>query len=156
MPLEIIKGNPKDENNPFAWENVVLNLPSCEDYDPSQPWVSMRKKDGSLATDCFVSVDDGKVLEATQDECNKATRRVASVMNHLGEQDAARKRRGTSQRSCAWVGAVFRADENLIFIATSQEKWEKVQGIVKKWIPRVHLGALLERKEIEPDRDFLV
>lgn len=156
MSLEIIKGNRSDPENPYGWEAIQLNLPSSENYDPSQPWVSKRTKDGHLAPDCFVFVDDGRILGRTQSVCNKCTRRTASVMNHLGEQDAARKRRGASQRSGAWVGALFRADEDTIGIATSQDKWDKGKDIVKKWIPIVTPGCKVNRKELEKDRGFLI
>lgn len=77
-------------------------------------------------------------------------------MNHLGEQDASRKRRGSSQRSGAWIGGVFRADKSTIGILTSQEKWDKGKSIVKKWISRAFIGATLNRKDLEKDRGFLV
>ena len=77
-------------------------------------------------------------------------------MNHLGEQDASRKRRRSSQRSGAWIGGVFRADKSTIGILTSQEKWDKGKSIVKKWISRAFIGATLNRKDLEKDRGFLV
>ena len=156
ISLEVIKGNRRDKSNPFAWDKVVLNLPADPDYDPSQPWVSKRTVDDKLPPDCFVFVDDGRVLGRTSKECNEATRRVASVMNHLGEQDAARKRRGCSQRSGAWVGALFRADQQSIGIATSQDKWDKGKRIIEKWSKLVKLGSKVDRKEMEKDRGFLV
>ena len=137
ISLEIIKVNRRDHANPFNWDYVELNLPSSESYDPSQPWVSKRTKDGNLSSDCFVFVDDGRVLGRTQKTCNNSTRRVASVMNHLGEQDASRKRRGASQNSGAWVGALFRSDNDTIGLATSQDKWDKGKNIITKWLPIV-------------------
>ena len=156
ISLEIIKGNRKDPNNPFKWDYVELNLPSSENYDPSQPWVSKRMKDGNLPSDCFVFVDDGRVPGRTQKTCNQSTRRVASVMNHLGEQDASRKRRGASQHSGAWVGALFRSDNDTIGLATPQDKWDKGKSLVSKWIPIVETQSEVNRKELERDRGFLV
>ena len=156
ISLEIIKGNRRDPTNPFAWASIRLNLPSSPDYDPSAPWVSKRTTSGQLPSDCFVFVDDGRVLDRTRGGCNRATRRVGSVMNHLGEQDASRKRRGCSQRSGAWIGALFRADQNSIGIVTSQDKWDKARKIIAKWINVVSFGAVVDRKELERDRGFLV
>lgn len=48
------------------------------------------------------------------------------------------------------------AHKKQIGIVTSQEKWQKGQDIVNKWISQVHLGAMLNRKELERDRGFLV
>ena len=156
ISLEVIKGNRLDPNNPFAWDYIKLNLPGSDNYDPSEPWVSKRTKMDKLPPDCYVFVDDGRVLGRTANECEKATRRTASIMNHLGEQDAARKRRGPSQRSGAWIGGVFRADKSRVGILTSQEKWDKGKSIIEKWIPLAFAGVKLNRKELEKDRGFLV
>ena len=77
-------------------------------------------------------------------------------MNHLGEQDASRKRRGCSTKSGAWIGALFRADKNSIGIVTSQDKWDKAKRIIDKWIPLVSFNSAVDRKDMERDRGFLV
>lgn len=112
ISLEVIKGNRRDLTNPFVWHYIKLNLPCSEGYDPSEPWVSKRTIMNKLPPDCYVFVDDGRVLGSTAKECDKGIRRTASIMNHLGEQDASRKRRGSSQHSGAWIGSVFRADSS--------------------------------------------
>ena len=66
ISLEIIRGDPRDSTNPFAWATVRLNLPSSPEYTPSEPWVSKRTVDGHLPADCFVFVDDGRVLDRTR------------------------------------------------------------------------------------------
>jgi hypothetical protein len=44
---EIIRGDRRDPRNIFRWERVRLNLPSCEAYNLSLPWVSkVRSEDG--------------------------------------------------------------------------------------------------------------
>ena len=42
-----------DDNNVFRWENVILNLPSLDLYDPSLPWVYRVREDGTIAADAF-------------------------------------------------------------------------------------------------------
>jgi hypothetical protein len=43
--------------------------------------------------DLFVSVDDARITEPSEEECWEARRRIASRVNELGIQEAARKRR---------------------------------------------------------------
>ena len=89
--------------------------------------------------------------------CDSATRKVASSANYLGQQEAARKRRPTSQKSGACIGAVFRSDDEVIGILISQEKWNKVKSIIAKWMEVLkEPNALLNRKDLERDRGFLV
>ena len=36
---DFVKGDPGDhENNPLAWDKVVLNLPGSESYQSTKPW----------------------------------------------------------------------------------------------------------------------
>ena len=52
---EVIKGNPRDESNPFRWDQVVCNLPGSEDYDPTKSWVyKIRTSDGKIACDIYI------------------------------------------------------------------------------------------------------
>ena len=46
-----VPGLPRAELNPFQWESVRLNLPGDPDYDPREPRVSKRRKDGAIACD---------------------------------------------------------------------------------------------------------
>jgi hypothetical protein len=56
---EVIRGSQKDPTNIFWWDDVVLNLPGSDDYDPSRPWVyKVCLEDGRIAADLFIFVDD--------------------------------------------------------------------------------------------------
>ena len=155
--MEAIFGNRLDKNNVFSWEYIKLNLPGSQDYSPAEPWVSKRTSNGKIPPDAFTFVDDIRTVGRSEKICDNATRRVGSSLNYLGEQEASRKRRPSSQRSGAWIGAIFRADENNIGILTSQEKWDKTKHIVQKWRTRLEdRDFLLDRKELERDREFLV
>jgi len=61
MAKYVAYGDRTDPQNPFAWEQVVLNLPGSESYDPSLPWVMKIRSDGHLACEVFVYVDDGRI-----------------------------------------------------------------------------------------------
>lgn len=106
--MESIFGNRRDPKNTFAWDHVRLNLPGSKSYEPSEPWVSKRTKLNEIPPDEFTFVDDIRATGRTESVCDRATRRVASSANYLGQQEAARKRRPTSRKTVAWIGAVFR------------------------------------------------
>ena len=156
LSMECIQGNPKDETGAFSWVEVKLNLPSSPNYDPAESWVSKSTSAGQLAADAYTFVDDGRNLGRTKDICDKTTLTVASRENYMGEQDDARKRRQTSQNSGAWVGAIFRASEATINILTSQEKWDKAKMIVQFWQDKIKSTDLLDRKQLEKHRGFMV
>ena len=83
---EIIRGNPKDPDNPFRWDSVEMNLPGMLSFDPRRPWVSKRREDGCIANDFVDYIDDirpsgnGINPEAAQEETHIVTRRIASVI----------------------------------------------------------------------------
>ena len=92
----------------FRWEQVELNLPGDPAYSPvRQPWVSKRRKDGTLAADSVLFVDDIRPTGPTEKEARQASQVMAKESAHRGIQDAARKRRDdVSQTPGAWAGSV--------------------------------------------------
>ena len=44
-----VLGDPNDQNNPFAWDHVRMNLPGAEEYDATLPWVMKLRRDGNMA-----------------------------------------------------------------------------------------------------------
>jgi hypothetical protein len=121
---EVIRGNRLDPNNVFRWKRVHLNLPGSEGYDPSRPWVSKTRDDDprNLAAGLFTFVDDLRPWGPTKAEAWRAACRAASILNWLGLQDAARKRRDSSQEPGAWTNAVIKTDGENVWLLTSQEK----------------------------------
>ena len=114
---EVMLGDPSDEKNAFRWDTLVLNLPGMADYDPSKAWVAkIRYDDGRVACDVFIYVDDLRTVGPTRDECWQASRTVASVLNWLGLQDAARKRRPPSQEPGAWAGSIVHSSGDQVEI----------------------------------------
>jgi len=159
---EVILGDREDPNNIFRWDKVVLNLPGSASYDPTRAWVyKVRLKDGRVAADLATYVDDQRVSAPSDREGWRASRRVASINNFLGLQDAARKRRGPSQEPGAWSGSVIRTTNDEVAVLVSQEKWEKGQAYVSELRDMWAAGENQEgvrrgdRKRLETIRGFL-
>lgn len=91
-----MKGDHRDPRNPFQWHRVHLNLPTAENFDPSLPRVLRIRKDGELASDSVMFVDDGRSAGRGKKRCSETGRRLSSGMNKLGQQDAAWKQRPAS------------------------------------------------------------
>lgn len=154
---EFIRGTPVDPSNIFRFDSVRLNLPGDPHYMPNLPWVSkIRASDGQLACDLFMYVDDGRTTAPTYEECWGASRCVASKLNWLGVQDAARKRRPPSQEPGAWSGSVVFSSHDNVLVLVSQERWDKARLVVE-WLQQA-LGnpTKIERKTLERHRGFLV
>ena len=155
-----ISGDPMDHSsNPLAWSDVVLNLPGSKDYRPTKPWVYRTKWDGSLAAFYGTYIDDIRTRDSNEVGCRRTTRRVASRINYLGQQDAPRKRRPPSKKPGAWAGAMCEAVEGQgLFVTCSQEKWDKAKEIVARRFAEVVVmkAATLSYKSLEKDIGFLV
>jgi hypothetical protein len=119
---EVIKGDPEDESNIFQWVRVILNLPGNQDYDPNLPWVSKVRADGRIAADLFTFVDDLRPAGPGKKEAWMAARRAFSILNWLGLQEAARKRRDSSQQPGAWQGAVVWVTPEGVFVLSDEGK----------------------------------
>ena len=59
------KGSNIDSSNVYRWTAVRLNLPGMKIYDPTLPWVFKYRKDGSIAADIFIYIDDRRPLTNT-------------------------------------------------------------------------------------------
>jgi hypothetical protein len=154
---EIIKGDHLDENNEFRLVRVRLNLPGSLDYDPSSPWVSKVRANGKIASDLFTFADDLRPIGSRRIECWRATRRLASIPNRLGIQDAPRKRRDSSQSPGAWSGSVIRITTDGVCVLASEDKWIKAKAML------VEIDEMLEsnpdalpRKRLEQIQGFFI
>lgn len=156
---EIIIGDLADQSNPFAWDEVKMNFPGTPDYDPTMPWMykwnSIR---GCMPAFFGTYVDDVRTGAWSEDSCRSATRSVASIVNYLGQQDAARKRRPPSKVPGAWAGSMCISLDGVgLFVMSTQGKWEKAKGIMKKWTEALGSDARIsiDHKEMEQDVGFL-
>ena len=82
----------KDPKNVSRWETVRLNLPGDPKYDPTLPWVSKVREDGSIAADLHQYVDGLRETVPTEEEAWLASSKVTKTAAYHGCQDAARKR----------------------------------------------------------------
>jgi len=154
---EMARGDPKDPRNPFAYDLVRLNLPGSADYRPNLPWVSkVVSVTGRIAPDVKTYVDDKRVTGPTQALCEAATRRAASFLTYLGEQDASRKRVSASRRAGAWAGSVCHTDEDVVTVMVTTDKWDKAKGHITHLLKVATTSNVFLYKELESIRGFLV
>eukprot|EP00978_Attheya_sp_CCMP212_P017966 scaffold48596_cov51-Attheya_sp.AAC.1 len=66
---EVITGDRNDPENPFRWDYVDENLPGHHEYDTTKPRVSKRRKDGTIAGDVFIYIDDLRPVNDTEKSC---------------------------------------------------------------------------------------
>jgi hypothetical protein len=153
---QYIRGDRHDPSNIFRWDRVVLNLPGSTTYTPSASWVFRTREDGTLASDFLIYVDDVRTMAGTAEECRLASRRVASLLNHLGLQDAARKRREGSQTPGAWAGSIVFTSDGYVSVSVSQERWDKGKVIVAWLHEQVTTSDEVPFKLLESYRGFLI
>lgn len=96
--LEAALGDHTKPENVFQWSYVRLNLPRSDSYGPSEPWVSLQRKDGILAAFVVLFVGDLWVMGSSERDCWLACCQVVSWFNFIGVQDAACKRCSSSQQ----------------------------------------------------------
>lgn len=153
---EVILGNRLSESNVFRWDRVRLNLPGSPTYVPSKAWFTKIRKDGKVAADVFIYVDDIRCSAPTQREAWLSSQRTSTVLGFLGLQDAARKRRDPGQETGAWTGSVVWTSNNQLSVLTTQEKWDKTKSHLE-WInSNINNPEGLENKRLQSIRGFLV
>ena len=133
-------------------------MPGDPHYDPRVFRITKRRKDRKIACDLFTFVDDGRPTGPSRELAWQASHCVASKQHYLGEMDAARKARPCSQMPGAWAGTVVHVHEGLgVCVLASEEKWERLKNIVRKWKGRLRQEIRsLDHKELSSDRGFMV
>jgi hypothetical protein len=154
---EQIRGNPWDLGNVLHCDAIRLNLPGSLRYEPSQPWVSkVRSQDGLIACDFIIYVNVIRSSGNSWEESRGCARKVASTLNWLGLQDAARKRRDPSKTPGPWAGSIVHTEKGTITVSIPQERWDKAKCILL-WIEtQIKQGDTIEFKTLESHRGFLV
>lgn len=151
---EFIIGNPKDTNNAFRWDEVILNLPGSESFNPTLPfvikWDNMNKR---VAAAIKAYVDDLRVLAANMDLAWKAAHQTAARIQFLGSQDAPRKRRVDKG---PWAGTVFNTEGGAITMTVTQTKWDKAKSMILELKNEINNDKtkLLSYKRLEQIRGF--
>jgi hypothetical protein len=64
-----------------------------------------------VAADLFIYMDDLRPTGPNTEECWRASRKGAVTCNHLGIQDAPRKRRAASKIVGSWAGSMVYTDD---------------------------------------------
>ena len=153
---EVILGDRLEESNVFRWDRVRTNLPGTDSYTPSLAWCTKVRKNGDVAADVFIYVDDIRCSAPTQEEAWRGSQRTSSVLGYLGLQDAARKRRDPGQETGAWTGSVVWTSNNKLSVMTTQEKWDKLKAQLN-WIrENIDNTNGLDNKRLQSIRGFLV
>jgi hypothetical protein len=157
MAEEVIRGSPSDPNNLFKYDQVILNLPGMCTYEPAKPWVyKLHTLDGHIAPDFFVYVDDVHSTGFNSDVCWQGTRKIACTYNHLGIQDAPRKRCGLSLEAGLWAGSTVFTSGGEAFVTVTLDRWRKAKSQVQ-WIhDTIKLGQSLCHGTLESYRGYLV
>lgn len=153
----IAYGKKRDPNNPFQWEKAVLNLPGQLDYNPTMPWVYKRRRDGHLASEIYLYVDDGRPTGFDRFQCWKASRRFCSTCSFHGIQDASRKRTSPSRTPGPWAGSVLHTDGKLVALV-SQKKWDKMKAMVEELesMLKSRADGKVSHKRLEQIRGFAI
>ncbi|KAL7565278.1 hypothetical protein ACA910_014570 [Epithemia clementina (nom. ined.)] len=148
-------GDRTDEANVFRWDRIQLNLPGNNNYLPSEPWVSKRRSDGTLAADVHLYVNDLCKTAPSEEEAWKAASQMAKAVSFYGLQDAARKRRPPSKTPGAWAGALVQTTGESVYKLVLDERWDKVKrhiATLQGWTTKQNLDC----KALEQIQGFLV
>jgi len=157
LALEFIRGDHKDPNNPFHWDDIKLNLPGQQNYDPSKPRLQRLKNAAdSLAALIISYVDDMRAAGSSAEECWHVMHTVATRATYLGIQVAARKTRPPSKNPGPWAGSMIVSDANGVAVRATQEKWDKTKDQIRQTLAWVESGQPIDRKALESIRGSLV
>ena len=76
---------------------MVLNLPGSLEFDPRRSWVYKLNEDTQrVAADFVTFVDDIRVIRGDYAKCTSVMYQMATMINYLCEENAARKIREAS------------------------------------------------------------
>jgi len=104
--IELVKRDPKDPTSAFCYEQVELNLPGVESYDPALPRVCQIRHNGHTAAVILNYFDDIRPYGLYSEIAAEVARQVSSGIQYLSEQDSLQKHCPVSQRPGAWAGVI--------------------------------------------------
>lgn len=154
--IELAKRRPDDPTSAFAWNACELNLPGMSEYDPGKPRVRLVRSDGKTAADVVSFFDDIRPFGPSEDLATAAVRQIISGIQHLGVQDATRKRRPVSTRPGAWAGAIVYTDKGTVRKFLSKAKWEKLQAHLDWFASRLEQQIPMNRANFRSKLGFLL
>ena len=89
---EVIVGNTQDWDNALGWQEIILNLPGGETFDPRKPWVFCWNKRWVCIADGIVTFeDDVRGSGFSLEHAWLVGMQLAKRIQYLGSQNAARK-----------------------------------------------------------------
>eukprot|EP00978_Attheya_sp_CCMP212_P022403 scaffold66847_cov57-Attheya_sp.AAC.2 len=139
---EEVRGDRTQPTNVFRWDQVILNLPGSDDYNPARPWVfKVRDDDGSIDADVHGFMDDFRTSGKDKKDRWLAARRMGSASSHLGLQEAAWKRRESTRRPGAWIGLVLWSGALGVFAIITEDKWDKVKAHVNELLEMINIDS---------------
>ena len=123
--MEMVEGDPQDNDNPFQYAKCILNLQTSKNYDPSMPKVMLIRKDGELASRLVTFVDDhhgaGRGRDGSQ--AGESARVMAFKMKYYGNQCAGRKFGPPTLIPRPWNGIMTHTDAPYPVKGTTAKKW---------------------------------
>jgi hypothetical protein len=159
--MEIVMGDHKDENNPFRWDDVIVNCPGMDNYNPAMPRLYKWNAKGQvIAMDVQWFMDDLRGIGPNEDLIQKGIHKLESTMSYLGIQDATRKRRKHGQHVGEWVGAISVAVKGVgLFQTVSEKKWDKAKTMIDELLKPFEDATdrpMMDHKDLERKTGFLV
>ena len=116
---------------------MVLNLPGLDLYDLSLHWVYIVRENGSITTDTFWYIDDGRPIANIAWKYWKAARKVGCTRCYLDLQDASRKRIEFNRVPGEWTGTLVKTLGDRTSVLVPSNKWMKGKtswlGFGKSW-----------------------
>lgn len=76
-------GDKDQEDNPFRWDSIELNMPGDASYDPRLPWIFKKRKDGLIAADLITYIDDNRGTGNDSDEAWAVSSKIAKCCSWL-------------------------------------------------------------------------
>ena len=91
-----------------------------------------------MANDFDVYVDNVRVYASSEEDCQRTLRRIMSVAQALGMQDARTQRRCLNRGSSPWAESITQVKEDGVYVTVSNEKWKRGQDIVSSWLNKYY------------------
>ena len=134
---------------------MILNLIGNKDYNPAFPEVyKWDERSKRIAGDLISYIDDLRAIGFSMEQAWLIARRVASYLQYLRIQDAARKRRLDEG---PWAGGIYGTADKSITKTVTKEKWMKARTLIFELQHEIDMNPQgpLSYKKLERIRGFL-